>query len=141
VPAAIRFVERFPELPMVLDHIAKPFIKAGTLEPWRSQILELARFPNLLCKISGMVTEADHQHWKSSDFQPFLETVVAAFGHERLMFGTDWPVCRLAATYEAVEGLVRDFVRGWTPAQSEAFWGSNCARFYGVSAPSSSDTR
>jgi L-fuconolactonase len=141
LPAAIRFVERFPELPMVLDHIAKPFIKAGTIEPWRSQILELARFPNLLCKVSGMVNEADHQSWKASDFQPFLETVVAAFGPERLMFGTDWPVCRLAATYESVEGLVRDFVRGWSPEQSEAFWGGNCARFYGVSAPSSSGSQ
>ena len=126
---------------MVLDHIAKPFIKAGTIEPWRSQILELARFPNLLCKISGMVTEADHLHWKAPDFQPFLETVVAAFGPERLMFGTDWPVCRLAATYEAFEGLVRYFFRGWSPAQSEAFYGGNGARCYSVSAPISSDTR
>jgi L-fuconolactonase len=137
LPAAIRFVERFPDLPLVLDHIAKPFIKAGQIEPWKSQIRELARFPNLLCKVSGMVTEADHTQWKAADFQPYLDAVAESFGPERLMFGSDWPVCRLAGSYEQVEGLVRDFVRGWSPDQLAGFWGGNCARFYGVTPPNS----
>ncbi len=132
LPAAMRLVERFPSQPFVLDHLAKPFIKAGTLEPWAAQIRELAQFPNLSCKISGMVTEADHERWQASDFAPFLDLVIDAFGPDRLMFGSDWPVCRLAASYEQVEGLVRDRVRGWSPAEQAAFWGGNCARFYGL---------
>lgn len=136
LPAAIRFLERFPRIPMVLDHIAKPFIKDQVLEPWRAQIRELAGFPNLLCKVSGMVTEADHTRWEAAHFRPYLETVIEAFGPDRLMFGSDWPVCRLAGTYEQVEGLVRDFVRGWSPEQQAGFWGGNCARFYGVNPPS-----
>lgn len=132
LPAAVRLVERFPSQPFVLDHLAKPFIKGGTLEPWASHIRELAAFPNLLCKVSGMVTEADHQRWQAADFAPFLDLVIDAFGPGRLMFGSDWPVCRLAATYEQVEGLVRDRVRGWSPAEQAAFWGGNCARFYGL---------
>lgn len=137
LPAAIEFVGQFPDQPMVLDHIAKPFIKAGTLSPWREQIRELARFPHLLCKVSGMVTEADPLHWKADDFRPYLETVFEAFGPSRLMFGSDWPVCRLAATYEQVDGLVQDYVRGWSQESLAAFWGGNCARFYGVTPPSS----
>jgi L-fuconolactonase len=132
LPAVLRFVERFPSQPFVLDHLAKPFIKAGTLEPWKTQIRELAGFPNLLCKVSGMVTEADHAGWKAADFDPFLDTVFETFGPQRLMFGSDWPVCQLAASYEQVEGLVRNRVRGWSPADQAAFWGGNCARFYGL---------
>jgi len=141
LPAAIEFVGRIPDQPMVLDHIAKPMIKAGTLSPWSEQIRELARHPNLFCKVSGMVTEADQQHWKADDFRPYLETVFEAFGPSRLMFGSDWPVCRLAGTYEQVEGLVQDFVRGWSPEQLAAFWGGNCAQFYGLTPPSSSGSR
>jgi L-fuconolactonase len=126
---------------MVLDHIAKPMIKAGTVSPWSEQIREVARHPNLFCKVSGMVTEADQQHWKADDFRPYLETVFEAFGPSRLMFGSDWPVCRLAGTYEQVEGLVQDFVRGWSPEQLAAFWGGNCAQFYGLTPPSSSGSR
>lgn len=143
LPAALRFVERFPEQPFVLDHIAKPFIRDGLLEPWRAHIRELARFPNVVCKVSGMVTEADHKGWKREDFHPYLDLVAEAFGPGRLMFGSDWPVCRLAATYEQVEGLVRDHFRGWSAGDQAGFWGLNCAKFYGVPAtpPSSSGIR
>jgi len=137
LPAAIRFVGHFPEQPMVLDHIAKPPIKSGLLSRWREEVRELAKFPNLMCKVSGMVTEADHQDWKAADFQPYLEIILEAFSPQRLMFGSDWPVCRLAATYEQAEGLVRDFVRGWTPGELKGFWGGNCARFYGITPPNS----
>lgn len=135
LPAALRLVEAFPGQPFVLDHIAKPFIRAGTLSPWREQIRELARHPNVLCKVSGMVTEADHQQWKPEDFVPFLDVVFEAFGAERLMFGSDWPVCLLAGSYARVVGLLEDYVRTRTrlgASEVAGLWGLNAARFYGV---------
>ena len=132
LPATLRLVERFPDQPFVLDHIAKPFIKRGTIQPWANHIRALSQFPNVLCKVSGMVTEADHDRWKPEDFAPYLDVVAEVFGPGRLMFGSDWPVCRLAASYEAVEGLVRDHFRGWGAREQAAFWGGNCAAFYGV---------
>jgi L-fuconolactonase len=132
LPATLRFVEQFPDQPFVLDHIAKPHIKEGSLQPWADQIRALARFQNVVCKVSGMVTEADHARWKPADFTPYLDVVVEAFGPGRLMFGSDWPVCRLAGSYEAVEGLVRDHFRGWGAEDHAAFWGGTCAAFYGV---------
>ncbi len=132
LPAAIELVRRFPEQRFVLDHIAKPFIKEGILSPWREQLRELAKSNNALCKVSGMVTEANHTHWKAADFKPFLDTVFEAFGEDRLMYGSDWPVCLLAAGYEKVFGLVEDYVRPLTPAARDKFFGANAARFYGV---------
>ncbi len=135
LPAAIQLVQAFPEQPFVLDHIAKPFIRAGTLSPWREQIRELAQHPNVLCKVSGMLTEADHKNWKSEDFVPFLDVVFEAFGTGRLMFGSDWPVCLLAGDYDHVVGLLEDYVRTRTRLDSSevaGLWGVNAARFYGV---------
>lgn len=132
LPAAIQLVRQFPDQPFVLDHIAKPDIKAGTLSPWREQIRELAAFPNVWCKVSGMVTEADHRLWQPEDFIPFLEVVFEAFGPDRLMFGSDWPVCLLAAGYEQVFSLVRDFALKAAPdaGAQEAIFGGNAERFY-----------
>jgi L-fuconolactonase len=130
LPAAIELVQRFPEQPFVLDHIAKPLVREGIRDPWAAQIRELARHPNVCCKVSGMVTEADHRAWKADDFRPYLDVVFEAFRPERLMFGSDWPVCLLAGSYEQVEGLVRDHVRHLGPEQAAGFWGGNCARFY-----------
>jgi L-fuconolactonase len=132
LPAAIQLVRQFPDQPFVLDHIAKPFIKAGTLSPWREQIRELASFPNVWCKVSGMVTEADHRMWKPDDFLPYLEVVFEAFGVGRLMFGSDWPVCLLAAGYDQVFSLVRDFALKSVPDANghEALFGGNAANFY-----------
>jgi L-fuconolactonase len=96
LPAAIELVRRFPEQPFVLDHIAKPRIRDGTLSPWRDHIRELAQAQNVCCKVSGLVTEADWANWKAEDFRPFLDIVFEAFGEDRLMFGSDWPVCLLA---------------------------------------------
>ena len=132
LPAAITLVQQFPGQAFVLDHLAKPLIKARTLSPWREQIRELAKSPNVLCKISGMVTEAEKGRWRPHDFRPYLEVVFEAFGPHRLMFGSDWPVCLLEASYAEVEGLVRDYVRGLDAAGAAGFWGGNCARFYGV---------
>ena len=132
LPAAIELVQRFPEQPFVLDHIAKPFIKDGTLEPWVAQIRELAKASNVMCKVSGMVTEAKHGAWLAEDFRPYLDVVFECFGSERLMYGSDWPVCLLSATYAQQFGLVADYTRNLAPAQRDAFFGGNAARFYGV---------
>lgn len=128
--AALEVVRRFPEQPFVLDHGAKPLIKAGILSPWREQIRELASHPNVCCKVSGLITEADPQAWKPGDLRPYLDALAESFGPGRLMFGTDWPVCLLAGSYEAVEGLVRDHFRGLSPAELTALWGGNCEDFY-----------
>ena len=130
LPAAIELVRRFPGQPFVLDHIAKPFIKTGTLSPWREQIQELAQFPNVQCKVSGMVTEADHLAWRPDDFRPYLDTVFAVFGKDRLMFGSDWPVCLLAADYGLVAGLVHDYAAQLSAEAQAKLFGGNAAKFY-----------
>ncbi len=130
LPAAIGLAKRFPEQPFVLDHIAKPFIKAGTLSPWREQVRELATFPNVCCKVSGMVTEADHRAWRPADLSPYVDVVAEAFGEDRLMFGSDWPVCLLAASYEQTFAAVRHHAAWASPAAQEKFLGGNAARFY-----------
>jgi L-fuconolactonase len=132
LPAAIELARRFPEQPFVLDHIAKPPIKAGTISPWREQIRELAQSPNVLCKVSGMITEADHAAWQPSDFARYLEVVFAAFGEDRLLYGSDWPVCLLAGSYERVFQLVDDATRDLGAPAREKFFGGNARRFYRV---------
>jgi L-fuconolactonase len=132
LPAAITLAQRFPEQPFVLDHIAKPSIAKGTLSPWREQIRDLAKLPNVLCKISGMVTEANHTAWKPADFRPFLEIVFEDFGIDRLMYGSDWPVCLLAGKYAQIYGLAADYVATLDSAAKEKFFGGNAARFYRI---------
>ncbi len=130
LPSAIALAQRFPEQPFVLDHLAKPPIKAGTLSPWREQIRELAKAPNVLCKLSGMVTEADQKAWQPADFRPYLDVVFEAFGEDRLMYGSDWPVCLLAAEYAQVFALVRDWLAPLSAAAQDKILGGNAARFY-----------
>ena len=130
LPAAIALAKRFPEQPFVLDPIAKPPIKAGTHSPWREQIRELAKAPNVLCKVSGMVTEADAKAWQPADFRPYLDVVFEAFGEDRLMYGSDWPVCLLAAEYARVFALVRDYIAPLSAQVQAKVLGGNAARFY-----------
>ncbi|MBI3850962.1 MAG: amidohydrolase family protein [Verrucomicrobia bacterium] len=132
LPAAIELVKRFPEQPFVLDHIAKPLIKTGTLSPWQEQIRELAKAPNVMCKVSGMVTEADHGKWRLDDFKPYLDVVFSVFGEDRLMFGSDWPVCLLSGSYERVFDLVADYTRQLTAAARNKFFGGNAVSFYRI---------
>jgi L-fuconolactonase len=132
LPAAIGLVKQFPDQPFVLDHIAKPPIKEGVLSPWREGVRELAKSPRVFCKVSGMVTEASHTAWKAADFKPYLDVVFEAFGEDRLMYGSDWPVCLLAGGYERVFGLVDDYTRQMPGAGRAKFFGGNAARFYGI---------
>ena len=130
LPAAIQLVANFPEQRFVLDHIAKPFIRDGTISPWREQIRELAKAPNVWCKVSGMVTEAKWDGWRAEDFRPYLDVVFAAFGAERLMFGTDWPVATLAGSYEQVHRLAADYTRGLSAEARGRFFGGAASEFY-----------
>jgi L-fuconolactonase len=132
LPAAIELVARFPEQPFVLDHIAKPLIKNRVLKPWSEHIRELASAPNLFCKVSGMVTEADHATWKPDDLRPYLDLIFEVFGPDRLMFGSDWPVCLLAASYEAACNVVNEYAQQLAPAIRDALFGGNALRFYGI---------
>ncbi len=134
LPAAIEFVRQFPNQRFVLDHIAKPPIADGALEPWATQVRELARHDNICCKLSGMVTEARWKQWEADDFRSYLHVILEAFGPERLMIGSDWPVCTLSAEYDAVMQLVTNFVAALSPAEQDAILGGNCARFYRLSA-------
>ncbi|HVY70620.1 MAG TPA: amidohydrolase family protein [Verrucomicrobiae bacterium] len=130
LPAAIALARRLPEHRFVLDHIAKPPIRNGVMEPWDDQIRQLARSQNVYCKISGLITEANHQKWAPEEVYPYLDVVFEAFGTNRLMFGSDWPVCLLAGSYDRVYELVAGYTRGLAPIEQEAFFGGNAARFY-----------
>jgi L-fuconolactonase len=128
--AAIRLVSCFPEQRFVLDHMGKPDIKQGTISPWREQLIELGKHPNVMCKISGLVTEANWHNWTKAEFQPFLEVALEAFGMSRLMFGSDWPVCLLAGSYAQVFGLVQDFLTSLSIEAKAQIFGGNAERFY-----------
>lgn len=126
--------EQLPNLRMVVDHLAKPDIKHQVLEPWRADLAAAAQNPLLYCKLSGMVTEADHAHWKPADLIPFVEAAIQSFGVERLMFGSDWPVCTLAGTYAQVHAALHEALRQVLgrvdQATEQALFHDNAARFY-----------
>jgi L-fuconolactonase len=132
LPAAVELVGRLPEQRFVIDHLAKPEIKARKTEPWAAQMREIAQNRNVFCKISGLVTEADWKHWKADDFKPYLDVIFDAFAADRLMFGSDWPVCLLAATYHQVILLIEEYTKGYSEADKEKLFGGNAARFYGL---------
>ena len=130
LPAAIQLARHFTDQRFVLDHIAKPRIKAGILSPWREQLRELAQSPNVFCKVSGLVTEADQRAWKRDDFTPYLDVVFEAFGEDRVMFGSDWPVCLLGGSYPQVFELVKDYASRLSVPAQEKLFGGNAERFY-----------
>lgn len=133
LPAATALVDAAPEVPFVLDHLAKPAIRDGALEPWLESFRKLARRPNVTCKVSGLVTEA-RRDWRAEDFRPYLDAAFEAFGPRRLMFGSDWPVCRLATEYPEIVRLVKDYLEPLPAADREAVLGGTAANFYGVEA-------
>jgi len=132
LPAALALAQALPEQPFVVDHIAKPEIRAGRLDPWRADVRRLAALPHVLCKLSGLVTEAAWDRWTPADLRPYLEVVLEAFGPGRLMIGSDWPVCLLAADYATVTGAVRDFIGSLSESEQAAVLGGNATRFYGI---------
>lgn len=121
---------RFPNQRFVLDHLAKPAIKSGEIDHWKKDIECIARYDNLYCKLSGMVTEADLQNWKQDDFLPFLDIVVNAFGTGRIMYGSDWPVCLAAGSYGRVMEVVKSYFRTFSFWEQERFFGKNASEFY-----------
>ncbi len=132
LPAALTLAQALPEQPFVVDHVAKPEIRAGRLDPWRAGIRRLAALPHVLCKLSGLVTEAAWDRWKPADLRPCLEVALEAFGPGRLMIGSDWPVCLLAGDYATVTGVVRTFIGSLSESEQAAVLGDNAARFYGI---------
>jgi L-fuconolactonase len=138
LPAAVELVKRMPDQPFVVDHIAKPLIKAGDIDSWAKQMRELAAGPNVYCKVSGLITEADWNHWRPEDFAPYLDVVFDAFGPQRLMFGSDWPVCLIAGTYGQVKQLIEGYIGQRFAPEAErlkaeqAVFGETAARFYGI---------
>jgi L-fuconolactonase len=130
LPSSIKVVEKLSHQRFVLDHIAKPMIRAGMMEPWKTDLRELAKHKNVMCKISGLVTEAKLKDWKKEDFRPYLDVVFESFGEDRVMFGSDWPVCLLAGSYEQVHGLAADYFKQFSAAAQEKFFGGNAVKFY-----------
>jgi L-fuconolactonase len=127
---AIELVKQNPDQPFVLDHLAKPYIKDKKIEKWAEYIKQLAAFKNVNCKLSGLLTEGDWNHWQASDFSDYLTVVMEAFGRDRLMFGSDWPVCLLAGSYQHVLRIVEDFIEGLSLADKNKIMGENAHNFY-----------
>lgn len=134
LPAAIDLVSRFPDQKFVVDHLAKPEIKAGRVEPWASLLRTISQNKNVFCKVSGMVTEASWLEWKSSDLHPYMDVVFEAFGIDRLMFGSDWPVCLLTAGYGRVKAVVEEYARKFSAEDRRKLFGENAIRFYDLKA-------
>lgn len=132
LPAALTLAQALPEQPFVVDHVAKPEIRARRLEPWRSGLRRLAALPHVHCKLSGLVTEAAWDGWTPADLQPYLEVALDAFGPDRVMIGSDWPVCLLAGDYPSVLDVVRQFISSLSDGEQAAVLGRSAARFYGI---------
>jgi L-fuconolactonase len=132
LPAALETAQALPQLSFVVDHISKPVI-GGDLEPWASDLRALAALPNVSCKLSGMVTEASWTDWKVSDLQPYADVVLDAFGPDRVMFGSDWPVCVLAASYAEVVEAAEALTATLSPAERQQIFGDTARRIYNLS--------
>ncbi|MCK0159187.1 amidohydrolase family protein [Allomuricauda sp. F6463D] len=129
---SIALVSKFPEQRFVLDHLAKPPIKSGKLGDWKNDIMELAKNTNVYCKLSGMVTEAVLGNWSKEDFRPYMDVVLDAFGTERIMYGSDWPVCLLSGNYTEVLSIVSDYIDQFSVQEQSQIMGVNAYKFYGL---------
>jgi L-fuconolactonase len=128
----LKFVESVPDVPMVLDHIGKPAIKEGAIQPWANQMRELAAFSNVSCKISGVATEADHRAWKVDELKRYIEIAIQAFGFERILFGGDWPVAIQAINFSRWVELLDEMLSGVSGTDQRKFWRDNAVRVYGL---------
>lgn len=130
LPIASRVACMFPEQRFVIDHISKPLIKQKIFESWADDIKEIAGLPNVFCKLSGMVTEADWINWQPEDFFPYIDVVMHAFGIDRVMIGSDWPVCLVAGSYSKVMSVVFKYISKLSASEQNSILGNNCERFY-----------
>lgn len=133
LPFVCEMLDATPGLRAVVDHLAKPFIRRGEVQPWADWISRVAAHSNVLCKLSGMATEADHQSWRQQDFVPYVTHIAREFGPGRVMFGSDWPVCLQAASYAQVCAILEGALPEDFRPHREAVWGGNAAAFYGLS--------
>ena len=132
LPNVIKVVEQFPEQTFILDHIAKPMIKNSVISPWKEDMERLAKYPNVFCKVSGMVTEADWNHWKPNDFTPYIDVVFNAFGCNRIMIGSDWPVCKVTGSYQQVLNIVLSYIENFTEKDKGMVLGGTACKAYKI---------
>lgn len=130
--AATDLVKMFPDQSFIIDHCAKPEVRNREITTWRKGITDLAMFPNVTCKISGLITEADWKNWSPGDFYPYLDVVFEAFGTDRLLYGSDWPVMLLSGIYVQWKSLLEKYMENHLPEEREAVFGGNAARVYGI---------
>ena len=130
LPQTIEFVDRHPDQIFIVDHLAKPRLRERAISPWRENLRDLARRPNVYCKISGLVTEADYTAWTPEQLQPYIETVLEAFGPSRTMFGSDWPVCLVAIDYKPWVDLVASAIQSLSGDEHERFWSGTAVEAY-----------
>jgi L-fuconolactonase len=133
LPSVIELVRRCPDTAFILDHLGKPAIKQHVLDPWQADLRKLAELPNVVCKISGMVTEADHEGWQPTDLAPFINIVLDAFGAERVLFGSDWPVALLASPYRRWYETLATLTAHLPISARRKLWAENASRFYRMS--------
>ncbi|MFN8289394.1 MAG: amidohydrolase family protein [Chitinophagaceae bacterium] len=127
---ALAFIQRLPQQRLVIDHSAKPAIRNREIDDWAVQMRKIAAHKKVYCKLSGLFTEAEWKEWRAEDFYPYLDVVVDAFGPDRIMFGSDWPVCLLAATYQQSCDVLEEYFRRYSDEEKALFWGENAKRFY-----------
>lgn len=127
---AATLARQLPDLPLVIDHLAKPHIKEKKIDDWLPHLRAAAQFPNVYCKLSGMITEADWQHWKPADLRPYVQAALDCFGPDRCMFGSDWPVCELAGTYQQVHQALVEALGPISKTERDAIFGGTAIRFY-----------
>jgi L-fuconolactonase len=132
LPQTIQFVDKHPGQVFILDHLAKPRVRDEAISPWRENMRELAKRPNVYCKISGLATEADHSHWTEAQLEPYMDTVLSTFGPKRSMFGSDWPVCQLAISYQRWVALVTKATSKLSLSEQERFWAGTAREAYGL---------
>jgi L-fuconolactonase len=130
--ASLELVQRFPEQKFVIDHVAKPYIKEGKIDEWKEGMEKLAAYQHVFCKISGMVTEADWKNWTAEQLKPYLDVVVNSFGIDRIMFGSDWPVCLVASSYSKWLQTIKDYFASYSPEEQEKVFSSNAVTFYNL---------
>jgi L-fuconolactonase len=130
--AVYAVVSHYPNQKFVIDHLAKPYIKDQKIEDWKKDLKSISVFPNVYCKVSGMITEAYWDQWKINDLRPYFEVAWALFGPDRLMFGSDWPVCQLAGGYEAWWNAFQQLIEPISPSDQKKIRALNAQQFYGI---------